>query len=268
MRSRTQGCRGVVIRDALGYYMGVFSRTVGKENTGIIVRNYEGKVLSVNSRFLELAGVSESSSTMTANDFPWGNLKEQSDAADVLAKSGDVREVVSLYFHPTRQQWVHAVSVKFCHQSSWAFGRPLEWEGQPVIYILMMDVSHISRDLPTFQSWTKGTYVDFEKEKIVFPDGSSLSRSDLICLSYYLEDFPQSAIAEHMNQSIKTVEKRIAAIKSTLFKIDPNCTSLYELCRRYGGRQVLELKRDWFDKKSVAAQITNMQWQGNQNMIS
>ena len=98
--------------------MRVFSRTVGKENTGIIVRNYEGKVLSVNSRFLELAGVSESTSSMTVDDFPWGNLKEQSDAADVLAKSGDVREVVSLYFHPTRQQWVHAVSVKFSHQSS------------------------------------------------------------------------------------------------------------------------------------------------------
>ena len=130
----------------------------------------------------------------------------------------------------------------------------------------MMDVSDISRALPGFRSWTQGTYVDFEKEKIVFPDGSSLSRSDLICLSYYLEDFPQSDIAEHMNQSIKTVEKRIAAIKSTLFKLDPDCTNLYELCRRYGVRQVLELKRDWFDKKTVAAQITNMQWQGNHDM--
>ena len=130
----------------------------------------------------------------------------------------------------------------------------------------MMDVSHISRALPAFRSWAQGTYVDFEKAKIVFPDGSSLSRSDLICLSYYLEDFPQSDIAEHMNQSIKTVEKRIAAIKSTLFKIDPGCTNLYELCRNHGFRQVLELKRDWFDKESVAAQITNMQWQGNHDM--
>ena len=248
--------------------MGVFSRTVGKQNTGIIVRNYEGKVLSVNSRFLELAGVSESSSTMTANDFPWANLKEQSDAADVLAKSGDVREAVSLYFHPTRQQWVHAVSVKFCHQSSWAFGRPLEWEGQPVIYILMMDVSHISRDLPTFKLWSEGTEVDFEKERIAFPNGSCLSRNDLICLSYYLENFPQSGIAEIMSQSVKTVEKRIAAIKSTLHNFDPHCSNLYELCRKHGLRQMLEMKRDWFDKRTVAAQITNMQWQGSHDMLS
>ena len=248
--------------------MDVFSRTVGEESVGIVVRNYEGEVLSVNNRFLDLAGVAKDASCITIDDFPWRNLKLQSDAADILAKSGDIREAVNLYFHTIRQEWVQAVSVKFAHQPSPASGRPLDWEGQPVIYILMMDVSHISRDLPTFQSWTKGTYVDFEKEQIVFPDGSSLSSSDLICLSYYLEDFPQSDIAEHMNQSIKTVEKRIAAIKSTLFKIDPNCINLYELCRRYGGRQVLELKRDWFDKKSVAAQITNMQWQGNQNMIS
>ena len=246
--------------------MDVFSRTVGKESIGIIVRNYNGDVLSVNDRFLELAGVAKDASDVTIDDFPWRNLKLQSDAADILAKSGDVREMVNLYFHTIKQEWVQAVSVKFSHQPTSVPGLPLEWGGQPVIYILMMDVSHISRALPAFRSWAQGTYVDFEKEKIVFPDGSSLSRSDLICLSYYLEDFSQSAIAEHMNQSIKTVEKRIAAIKSTLFKIDPGCTNLYELCRRYGVRQVLELKRDWFDKESVAAQITNMQWQGNHDM--
>jgi len=246
--------------------MDVFSRTVGKESIGIIVRNYNGDVLSVNDRFLALAGVVKDASDVTIDDFPWRNLKLQSDAADILAKSGDVREMVNLYFHTIRQEWVQAVSVKFSHQPTSVPGLPLEWGGQPVLYILMMDVSHISRALPAFRSWAQGTYVDFEKEKIVFPDGSSLSRSDLICLSYYLEDFPQSDIAEHMNQSIKTVEKRIAAIKSTLFKIDPGCTNLYELCRRYGVRQVLELKRDWFDKESVAAQITNMQWQGNHDM--
>ena len=246
--------------------MDVFSRTVGKESIGVIVRNYNGDVLSVNDRFLELAGVAKDASDVTIDDFPWRNLKLQSDAADILAKSGDVREMVNLYFHTIRQEWVQAVSVKFSHQPTSVPGLPLEWGGQPVLYILMMDVSHISRALPAFRSWAQGTYVDFEKEKIVFPDGSSLSRSDLICLSYYLEDFPQSDIAEHMNQSIKTVEKRIAAIKSTLFKIDPGCTNLYELCRRYGVRQVLELKRDWFDKESVAAQITNMQWQGNHDM--
>ena len=246
--------------------MDVFSRTVGKESIGVIVRNYNGDVLSVNDRFLELAGVAKDASDVTIDDFPWRNLKLQSDAADILAKSGDVREMVNLYFHTIRQEWVQAVSVKFSHQPTSVPGLPLEWGGQPIIYILMMDVSHISRALPAFRSWAQGTYVDFEKEKIVFPDGSSLSRSDLICLSYYLEDFPQSDIAEHMNQSIKTVEKRIAAIKSTLFKIDPGCTNLYELCRRYGVRQVLELKRDWFDKESVAAQITNMQWQGNHDM--
>ena len=248
--------------------MDVFSRTVGKESIGIIVRNYNGEVLSVNDRFLELAGVAKDASDVTIDDFPWRNLKLQSDAADILAKSGDVREMVNLYFHTIRQEWVQAVSVKFSHQPISVPGRPREWGGQPVIYIFMMDVSHISRALPAFRSWAQGIYADFEKEKIVFPDGSSLSRSDLICLSYYLEDFPQSDIAEHMNQSIKTVEKRIAAIKSTLFKIDPGCTNLYELCRRYGVRQVLELKRDWFDKKSVAAQITNMQWQGNHDMYS
>ena len=259
--------------------MGVFSRTVGKENTGIIVRNYEGKVLSVNSCFLELAGVPKNTSSSTVDDFPWGNLKQQSDwgnlkqqsdAADVLAKSGDVREMVSLYFHPTRQQWVHAVSVKFSHQSSSSSvsGRPLEWEGQPVIYILMMDVSHISRDLPTFKLWSEGTEVDFEKERIAFPNGSCLSRNDLICLSYYLENFPQSGIAEIMSQSVKTVEKRIAAIKSTLHNFDPHCSNLYELCRKHGLRQMLEMKRDWFDKRTVAAQITNMQWQGSHDMLS
>ena len=240
--------------------MDVFSRTVGEESVGIVVRNYEGEVLSVNNRFLDLAGVAKDASCITIDDFPWRNLKLQSDAADILAKSGDIREAVNLYFHTIRQEWVQAVSVKFAHQPSPASGRPLEWEGQPVIYILMMDVSHISRDLPTFRPWATGTYVDFEKERVVLSSGSYLSRNDLICLSYYLENFPQSAIAETMSQSIKTVEKRIAAIKSTLHNFDPHCTNLYELCRRHGIRQMLEMKRDWFDKRTVTGQITNMQW--------
>ena len=248
--------------------MDVFSRTVGEESVGIVVRNYEGEVLSVNNRFLDLAGVAKDASCITIDDFPWRNLKLQSDAADILAKSGDIREAVNLYFHTIRQEWVQAVSVKFAHQPSPASGRPLEWEGQPVIYILMMDVSHISRDLPTFRPWATGTYVDFEKERVVLSSGSYLSRNDLICLSYYLENFPQSAIAETMSQSIKTVEKRIAAIKSTLHNFDPHCTNLYELCRRHGIRQMLEMKRDWFDKRTVTGQITNMQWQGNHEMLS
>lgn len=248
--------------------MGVFSRTVPEQDIGIIVRNYDGDVLSVNSRFLDLAGVSKNASNFTLADFPWRNLKLQSDAADILAKSGDVRETVSLYFHPIRQQWVHAVAVKFSHQSSLLSGQAREWGGHPVIYILMMDVSHISRDLSTFKSWSEGVQMDFEKERLFLPDGSSLSRSDLICLSYYLEDFTQSAIADTMSQSIKTVERRVAVIKSSLFNFDPDCATLYELCRKHGIRQMLELKRDWFDKKSVAAQITNMQWQGNHDMVS
>ena len=248
--------------------MDVFSRTVGEESVGIVVRNYEGEVLSVNNRFLDLAGVAKDASCITIDDFPWRNLKLQSDAADILAKSGDIREAVNLYFHTIRQEWVQAVSVKFAHQPSPASGRPLDWEGQPVIYILMMDVSHISRDLPTFKLWSEGTEVDFEKERIAFPNGSCLSRNDLICLSYYLENFPQSGIAEIMSQSVKTVEKRIAAIKSTLHNFDPHCSNLYELCRKHGLRQMLEMKRDWFDKRTVAAQITNMQWQGSHDMLS
>ena len=132
----------------------------------------------------------------------------------------------------------------------------------------MMDVSHISRDLSKFKLWSEGTEVDFEKETIAFPNGSCLSRNDLICLSYYLESFPQSGIAEIMSQSVKTVEKRIAAIKSTLHDFDPHCSNLYELCRKHGLRQMLEMKRDWFDKRAVAAQITNMQWQGSHDMLS
>ena len=248
--------------------MDVFSRTVGEESVGIVVRNYEGEVLSVNNRFLDLAGVAKDASCITIDDFPWRNLKLQSDAADILAKSGDIREAVNLYFHTIRQEWVQAVSVKFAHQPSPASGRPLDWEGQPVIYILMMDVSHISRDLPTFKLWSEGTEVDFEKERIAFPNGSCLSRNDLICLSYYLENFPQSGIAEIMSQSVKTVEKRIAAIKTTLHNVDPHCSNLYELCRKHGLRQMLEMKRDWFDKRTVAAQITNMQWQGSHDMLS
>ena len=248
--------------------MDVFSRTVGKESIGIIVRNYNGEVLSVNDRFLELAGIAKDASDVTIDDFPWRNLKLQSDAADILAKSGDVREMVNLYFHTIKQEWVQAVSVKFSHQPTSVLRLPLEWGGQPVIYILMMDVSHISRDLPTFKLWSEGTGVDFEKERITFPNGSCLSRNDLICLSYYLENFPQSGIAEIMSQSVKTVEKRIAAIKSTLHNFDPHCSNLYELCRKHGLRQMLEMKRDWFDKKSVAAQITNMQWQCNHDMRS
>jgi hypothetical protein len=71
-----------------------------------------------------------------------------------------------------------------------------------------------------------------------------------------------------MSQSVKTVEKRIAAIKSTLHNFDPQCSNLYELCRKHGLRQMLEMKRDWFDKRTVAAQITNMQWQGSHDMLS
>ena len=42
--------------------MGVFSRTVPEQDIGIIVRNYDEDVLSVNSRFLDLAGVSKNAS--------------------------------------------------------------------------------------------------------------------------------------------------------------------------------------------------------------
>ena len=241
--------------------MDVFARTVGEENIGILVRSYGGDVLSFNDRLLDLAGTHKSSPDVTIDDVPWKGLKQESDAADVLAKSGDVREAVSLYFHPVRLEWVQAVSVKFSYQSSAAHGRPLKWAGQPVIYILMMDVSHLSRRQSTFRAWSDAVQIDYERNRILLGVNSTLSRNDLICLSYYLENMSQSVIAKIMNQSIKTVEKRISNLKTTLLKFDPSCDSLHSLCRKHGLGHVFEMKRDWFDKNPVAWQITNMQWQ-------
>lgn len=257
----------VIIRAALDYYMEVFSRTVGEENIGIIIRSYDGDVLSVNSRFLTLAGVPEGASSWTISDMPWRNLKPLSDAADILARSGDVKEAVNLYFHPIKQDWVHAVSVKFSHQPTAISAHSSEPIGEPVIYILMMDVTNSTGQLE-YKKWLNSIRVDYEKERIFFTNNSNLSRSDLICLSYYLEDMSQTAIAEKMNQSVKTVEGRIANIKSTLLALDPQCENLYSLCRKHGLREMLEVKRDWFDKQAVAATITNMQWLNNQEMRS
>ncbi len=252
---------GLLISDSLTYYTELFSRTVGEDNIGILVRTYEGEVLSVNDRFLNLAGTTNSATTITIEDFPWRNLKRESDAADVLAKSGGIKEAASLYFHPVKLEWVHSVSVKFSHQSSAASGQPLEWEGRPVIYVLMMDVSHLSRMQSTFRAWSALSHMDYEKERVQLAGGGSLSRNDLICLSYYLEDSSQSDIAQIMNQSVKTVEKRIASIKTVLLNFDPECDTLYSVCRKHGIRHILEIKRDWFDKTSSAVQISNMQWQ-------
>lgn len=124
----------------------------------------------------------------------------------------------------------------------------------------MMDVSHISHLQTNGRAWGEAVRVDYEKIEF-FPDDSSLSRNDLICLSDYLDNMSQGAIAKTMNQSIKTVEKRISTLKTTLLKFDPDCETLHSFCRTHGLRQMFEMKRDWFDKRPVAFQITNMQWQ-------
>ena len=253
---------GILIRDVLEYYTDVFSRTVGEKNIGILVRSYDGELLSFNDRLLELAGTQKSASDVTIDDVPWKGLKQESDAADILAKVGDVREAVSLYFHPVLLDWVQGVSVKFSYQSSAACGQPPKWGGQPVIYILLMDVGHLSGSkFMTYKAWGDAIRVDYEKNRVFFEDNSILSRNDLICLSYYLDNMSQSAIAKTMNQSVKTVEKRIANLKATLLKFDPDCENLHIFCRTHGLRQVFEMKRDWFDQRPVAWQITNMQWQ-------
>ena len=225
------------------------------------MRSYDGDVLSLNERLLELAGTQKKSSEISINDMPWKHFKEVSDAADVLAKGGDVREAVSLYFHPVKQEWVLAVTVKFSYQSSTTSELPLQWDGQPVIYILMMDVSDLSHPQTTYRLWGDTVRVDYEKNKVSFKNNTSLSRNDLVCLSYYLENMSQSRIAAIMNQSIKTVEKRISTLRNTLLPFDPDCDNLHHLCRKHGLRQMFELKRDWFDKRPVSFQITNMQWQ-------
>ncbi|MDG2048184.1 MAG: hypothetical protein P8J79_13315 [Halioglobus sp.] len=217
--------------------------------------------MSINEPFLELAGTSKSSNNMTIDDFPWKAFKQESDAADILAKSGDVKEAVGLYFHPARLEWVQFVTVKFSYQSSSASGQPLKWGGQPVIYILMMDVNSLSRRLSKFSVWSDRIRIDYKKNRVFLSAGTSVSRNDLICLSYYLENTSQSVIANIMNQSIKTVEKRISNLKVTLLKFDPSCDSLHSLCRKHGLTQMFEMKRDWFDRNPVAWKIANMQWQ-------
>ena len=243
------------------YYTDVFARTVGEDNIGIVVRSYDGDVLLLNERLLELAGTQKSSTDVTLDDMPWKPLKHVSDAADVLAKEGDVRQAVSLYFHPVLNEWVCLVNVKFSYQQSGTSGQPLKWDGQPVIYILMMDVSHLSPPQTTYRAWGDAIRVDYEKNRVFFHDNNSLSRNDLICLSYYLENMSQGVIAKTMHQSIKTVEKRIATLKSTLLAFDPDCDNLHSYCRKHGLRQIFEMKRDWFDRRPVTFQITNMQWQ-------
>lgn len=218
-------------------------------------------MLSVNDRFLDLAGIKIPASTVTSEDFPWKNLKRESELSDALVKSGGVKEAVTLYFHPLKLEWMQAVAVKFSHHSSVASGQPLECADQPLIYTLMMDVSHLWGARPAFMAWNALSHMDYEKDRVRLTGGDSLSRNDLICLSYYLEDRSQNEIAQFMNQSVKTVERRIGGIKTSLLSISPECDTLYAVCRKHGIRNLLEIKRDWFDKKSVALEISNMQWQ-------
>ncbi len=238
-------------------YNKVFAHVAGHENVGWFAKDAAGQIVKVDAsgRFARMAGLTETEilGATTAN-LPWSNTAQAVEVTDALARDGEVKESVGIYWHPVDKQWRRLVCAKWLVD-----GSSLNIEGDGLIYCMLMDITGINYGPYSTPVLLNLIEFDWEKEAIII-GGSTISRAHTICLSYYLDHISQSQIAIETAVTLKTVEKRIAHLKHVLLPLDTSCDNLYIFCRKYGIRAALEEKRDWFDRQAVIRPVIHGQW--------
>ena len=232
----------------------------GKENVGWIVKDDDGRILKSDEdgHFARMVGLTADKligSTTAA--LPWADLKAKVLLVDKLVTFGESRETTGLYWHPERSEWRRVVSARWLLNAL-----SVDWDAQAKNYICCMiaDVTQLAdSNSQIMGGLEQHVEVDWQKERVVVGAGS-VGRADLICVSYYLQNTTQAEIAQLMALSVKTIENRIARLKRILVPLDVSCGNLYVLCRKYKIRDMLEEKRDWFDRVSIIRPIQNWQW--------
>ena len=104
--------------------------------------------------------------------------------------------------------------------------------------------------------------IDYNRQRVSWVNVNSvkcsINRLDLVCLSYMLDGLSRVEISRKLHVTAKAIDKRIAKLRNQMLTM-PN-DSMQEVCRKWGVRAALEIKRDWFDTTPIASRIYNLQW--------
>ena len=231
-------------------YYDAFIDLVGPDNVGWFIKNHDDLIVDCDPefKFAEIANIAP-------NDFvgrstaclPWGHLRKQIDAADVLVKLGEVRETVVTYWHPGDVMYRRLLGAKF---------QP--GEGDDNIVCLAADITAASlTSRMAFLELEIG--VDWEKEKItVF--GKSINRVDLVVLAHYLNNLTYEQIAVKVHRSKKSIDKRLCKVRDILCGLDPDTSTLFEVCKKYDLDKIFAEKIDWFDRLPVVTTTKHLQF--------
>ena len=231
-------------------YHDAFIDLVGPDNVGWFVKNYDGLIVDCDPgfKFAEIANIAPSDFVGSLTDcLPWGHLRKQIDAADVLVKFGEVRETVVTYWHSGDVMYRRLLGAKF-----------LPAEGADHIFCLAADITAAS--LTSRIAFLESVIViDWEKEKItVF--GKSINRVDLVVLGHYLNNLTHEQIAAQVHRSKKSIDKRLCKMRDILCGLDPDTSTLFEICKKYDVDKILAEKVDWFDRLPVVTTTKHLQF--------
>lgn len=231
-------------------YNDAFNSLVGKNNVGWFAKNYDGIIVDCDPayKFAELCGIDRQTFIgKETKHLPWGSLYEKIEAAEVLVKFGEVRESQVTYWHPLDNMYRRALAAKF-----------LQTEGVDRVLTIAADITE-----PTMTTrmafLSQAITVDWEKEKITI-FGKTINRLDLIVLGHYLHNLTHEQIAEKVHRSKKSIDKRLCKMRDILCSLDPETSTLFELCRKYEVDKMLAEKSDWFDRLPVIRPTNHLQF--------
>ena len=221
------------------HYKSNFAALVGKENVGWIVKDKDGKVCEVDpdNNFCEISAVSPRDIIgATTADFAWSGVAPRVQAADILARHGEVRETIGIYWHPVDNMYRRVLGAKWSN------------DGGQVVFV----VADVTRPVMTERMKVLESVitVDWDKEKVTIAE-NTITRLDLVCLAYYLAHDTHQQIADKMNRSKKSIEKTIGKMRDILCALDAECPTLRSVCQKYGVDNTLAEKVDWFDREAV-----------------
>lgn len=231
-------------------YHDAFIDLVGPDNVGWFIKSYDGVIVECDGqcKFAEMVNIAPSDFVGRSTEcLPWGHLREQIKAADVLVKFGEVRETVVTYWHPGDNMYRRLLGAKF-----------LPDEGVERIFCLAADITQASLTRRT-AFLESAIVIDWEKEKIII-FGKSINRLDLVVLAHYLNNLTHDQIAVKVHRSKKSIDKRLCKMRDILCELDPDTSTLFEICKKYDVDKMFAEKADWFDRLPVVKNTNHLQF--------
>ena len=253
------------------FYRYYFDSLVGAENVGWFSRAQSGELLMGDSNNVFAGVVSIAPDCLagsTAKDYPWACINDKVVIGDTDALSGAVRETMTLYFNAKQKRWRRLLGVK------WAITPKLAAKHHPramgavsvnedVIFFMCADVTDLGGKMNDQTGLLVNSLdIDYNRQRCNWVNVNSVkcsvNRLDLVCLSYMLDGLSRVEISKKLYVTAKAIDKRIAKLRDQVLMM-PN-DSMQEVCREWGVRAALEIKRDWFDTTPVVSRIYNLQW--------